>query len=63
MTERIGDYFVRLEYLSFEQAEQVMVFQREHPNKRFGEIAVELGFLNSEDLLSWDEYCREASCE
>ncbi|ADK81424.1 hypothetical protein [Sediminispirochaeta smaragdinae] len=59
MTERIGDYFVRLELLSFEQAEQVLAVQQEQPNRRFGEIAVELGFIGEEDIESYKRYCAE----
>ena len=50
MVERIGQYFVRLDILSFEQAEQVLKKQQSMPFKKFGEIAIELGYITPEDL-------------
>ena len=53
MEEKIGQYLIRLELLSFEQAEHVLQIQLEEPDKKFGEIALELGYITSEDI---DEY-------
>lgn len=50
MVEKIGQYFVRLEILSFEQAEEVIKTQQSEPHKKFGEIAIELGYITPEDL-------------
>ena len=46
MKERIGEQMVRLEMLSFEQAETILLYQETHPGMKFGEIAVKLGFLD-----------------
>lgn len=50
MTKRIGEYFVRLKILSFDQAENILEIQKEHPNQKFGEIAVQFGFLQQSDV-------------
>jgi hypothetical protein len=53
--ELIGEYFVNLHDLSFEQAEKVLQVQKLKKNRKkmFGEIAIDLGFLESKRL---DEY-------
>ena len=43
--ELIGEHFVNLHNLSFEQAEKVFREHKKNKKKKFGEIAVELGFL------------------
>ncbi|HPB82713.1 MAG TPA: hypothetical protein PK200_11805 [Spirochaetota bacterium] len=48
--EKIGQYLVRLDYLSFEQAEEVLRIQQENPGRKFGDIAVELGYIDREIL-------------
>ena len=58
--ELIGEHFVNLHDLSFEQAEKVLSVQKHKKNrkKKFGEIAIELGFLEPEKL---DEYLEISS--
>ena len=56
MNELIGEHFVNLKDLSFEQAEKVLSVQKKNKKKKFGEIAVELGFL---ELKKLDEYLEE----
>ena len=50
MNKRIGEYFVSLNILSFEQAEKILKVQNEYPDKKFGEIAVQLGYLDQRDV-------------
>ncbi len=51
MKERIGEYFVRLDLLSLEQAEEILrVQETKEPRKKFGEIALELGYITDDDL-------------
>ena len=45
MKEKIGEHLIKLDLLSFEQAEMILSYQKKNPQKRFGEIAVEFGFL------------------
>lgn len=53
MHELIGEHFVNLKDLSFEQAERVHQVQKKNKKKKFGEIAVELGFLEPKKLESY----------
>lgn len=53
MHELIGEHFVNLKDLSFEQAEKVLRVQKTNKKKKFGEIAVELGFLEPKKLESY----------
>lgn len=54
MHEKIGQYLIRLELLSFEQAEEILSIQMSNPEKKFGEIAIDLGYINSEDIEEWE---------
>ena len=52
MNERIGEQLVRLELLSFEQAEEILRIQESSKKPRkFGEIALELGYITEDDLV------------
>lgn len=48
--EKIGEYLIRMEELSFEQAELILKKQKRSPKKKFGQIAVELGFIGYDAL-------------
>lgn len=48
MKEKIGDKIVRLNLLSFEQAEEVYKQKKHDKSKKIGEIALELGYLELE---------------
>lgn len=51
MKERIGEHLTSLELLSFEQAEEILRVQSKMESlKKFGEIALELGYISEEDL-------------
>ena len=44
----IGEYFIKKEELSFDQAEEILKYQMDHPPMKFGEIAVRLGYIGYE---------------
>ncbi|AFG38032.1 hypothetical protein [Spirochaeta africana] len=44
--ETVNGYLVRLEDLSFDQAEAVMDFKRRNPRLGYGEIALLLGYAD-----------------
>lgn len=46
--ERIGEFLRRMGALTNEQVEHVLAVQREHPDKKFGQIAVEHGYIREE---------------
>lgn len=50
MNKRIGEFFINLNILSFDQIEHILKIQNENPNKKFGEIAVELAYLEQSDI-------------
>ena len=56
MIEKTGQYFIRLDILSFEQAEKILKVQKSRPGRKFGEIAFELGYISAEDL---DDYLKD----
>jgi len=53
--ELIGEHFVNLHDLSFEQAEKVLHVQKQKKNrkKKFGQIAIELGFLEQKKIVEY----------
>ncbi|THB67826.1 MAG: hypothetical protein D6B26_01225 [Spirochaetaceae bacterium] len=44
--EYVNGYLVRLEDLSFDQAESVIAFKRRNPKLGYGEIALLLGYVD-----------------
>ena len=52
---KIGTHLISLEFLSIEQAEKILDYQLGNPSMKFGEIAVELGYITQEELDSFLE--------
>jgi hypothetical protein len=50
MKEKIGEQLIKLELLSFEQAEEILQYQNKHKEMKFGEIAVKLGYLDEDQV-------------
>lgn len=44
--ERIGEFLVKIGAMTPEQRDEILDRQKEEPNRLFGEIAVELGYIN-----------------
>ncbi len=44
--ERIGEFLVKIGAMTPEQRAEVLERQKKEPNRLFGEIAVELGYIN-----------------
>jgi hypothetical protein len=56
MPERIGDFLLRIGAMNELQVEEVLRIQREDEEPRmFGEIAVELGYIDDEALRKYIE--------
>lgn len=53
MKQRIGEHFIGLNLLSLEQCEEVLKIQTDDPKKKFGEIAISLGFLEEADISEY----------
>lgn len=50
MTEKIGEFLIRIGVMESYQVEEVLRAQRAGDNRLFGEIAIEFGFVNDEVL-------------
>jgi hypothetical protein len=63
MTERIGDFLLRIGAMNEIQVDEVLRIQREDEEPRmFGEIAVELGYINDAALKSYiDQKAKESA--
>ncbi len=44
--ERIGDFLVKIGAMTDSQRNEVLLRQEEEPNRMFGEIAIELGYID-----------------
>lgn len=55
-TQRIGEFLVRIGAMTKDQVDEVLAIQRERPDKLFGQIAIELGYVNDEAV---DRYVSE----
>ena len=45
-TQRIGDFLVRIGAMTESQVTEVLDTQAQGPGRLFGEIAIEMGFIN-----------------
>ncbi len=45
-TQRIGDFLVRIGAMTADQVSQVLKKQKSEPDRLFGELAIELGFID-----------------
>jgi hypothetical protein len=48
--ERIGDFMVRIGAITAAQVAEILAKQKQEPEKLFGVIAVELGYLNDKAI-------------
>ena len=53
--ERIGEGLVRIGAINEEQVKQVLKRQKDGDNRLFGEIAVDLGYVNIEAIIEYLE--------
>jgi hypothetical protein len=55
VTEKIGDVLVRIGAMTEEQVEEVLRTQKAGDARIFGEIAIELGYIDDEALRRYVE--------
>lgn len=55
MTEKIGEFLVRIGVMESYQVQEVLRVQRAGDNRLFGEIAIEFGYINDEMLRKYVE--------
>lgn len=53
MTERIGDGIVRIGAMSEEQRDKVLQIQNDGDERMFGEIAIDLKFIDDQAILDF----------
>ncbi len=56
MADRIGDFLVKIGAMQQYQVDDVLLAQKAGDKRIFGEIAIELGFINDEALRRYLEY-------
>ena len=56
MAERIGDFLVRTGSMTHDQVEAVLQVQAAGDKRRFGEIAVALGYLSNDSIKRYVDY-------
>ena len=55
MSERIGEFLVRIAVIKQSQVDEVLRMQKAGDNRLFGEIAVELRYINDDILRKYVE--------
>lgn len=53
MTERIGDGLVRIGAMAIEQRDKVLQMQNDGDERMFGEIAIDLKFIDDQAILDF----------
>ncbi len=51
--ERIGDYLVRVGIMNRDQVDAVIIRQFDQPKKLFGEIAIEMGYIDTRPIRTY----------
>lgn len=54
--ERIGDFLVKIGAMSDSQRNEVLLRQEQEPDRLFGEIAIELGYIDDSAV---DRYLKQ----
>ncbi len=52
-TQRIGDFLVRIGAMTQDQVSEVLGRQADEPDRLFGELAIEMGFINDSAIDSF----------
>jgi hypothetical protein len=56
MADRIGEFMVKIKAMTPEQVQAVLYLQELGDKRRFGEIALLLGYLNDDALRRYADY-------
>lgn len=59
MNEKIGEFLVRIGTMSSQQVKQVLTAQYAGCNRRFGEIALDLGFIHDDAIKRYVDYLEQ----
>ena len=55
MTEKIGEFLLRIGVMNQQQVQEILDTQKAGDNRMFGEIAIEFGYINDEVLKKYIE--------
>ena len=56
MTDRIGDFLVKIGAMRPDQVQDVLRLQQAGDKRRFGEIAIELRYINDDAIKRYVDY-------
>jgi hypothetical protein len=60
MADRIGEFLIRIGAMTAGQVDHVLRAQKSGDTRRFGEIALELGFIHDDAIKRYVEYLEKA---
>jgi hypothetical protein len=60
MPEKIGDFLVRINAMSRDQVDRVLELQQSGDKRRFGDIALEFGYIGDDSLKRYVDYLEKA---
>lgn len=55
MTERIGEFLLRIGVMNQQQVQEILDAQKAGDSRLFGEIAIEFGYINDDVLKKYIE--------
>jgi hypothetical protein len=61
MPEKIGDFLVRINEMSRDQVNKVLRLQQSGDKRRFGDIALELGYIGDNSLKRYVDYLEKVA--
>lgn len=61
MAERIGDFLVRVGSLKASQVDEVLRLQKAGDPRKFGEIALQLGFISDDAIKRYADYLEKTN--
>ncbi len=61
MPEKIGDFLVSIKAMNPGQVSRVLQLQQAGDKRRFGDIALELGYIDDDSLKRYLDYLERAS--
>jgi hypothetical protein len=61
MNDRIGEFLIRIKAMNACQVEKVLQLQRDGDKRRFGEIALALGYINDDAIRRYVDYLEKTS--
>jgi K+ transporter len=63
MGEKIGEFLVRIGTMTAPQVKQVLAAQNTGYHRRFGEIALELGFIHDDAIKRYVDYLEQQNIQ